>query len=285
MDLEDPLEQPPQKVDTKVQLTCNSNIDRINKGPDNWRSLVNLASQGEPAVFYLDSDFPAERTSLYWDGHLRDDSENVARRYKEKVTGWKRPGEIARNVSLWGFDGVKPDAVQQGRLGDEWFLSAATALAEYPDRVKKLFMLDEYPKEGIFATQLYVKGEPIIQTIDDRLPVLENDTPVNARPSPQGAWWLVLLEKAYAKLNLNYANLDGGMQYEAMRALTGQPVVVFATKKQSEKEIWETIADSDEHRYILTASCLRDYQGLIGGHAYTILGILELRKDDGGVEE
>ena len=177
MDLEDPLEQPPQKVDTKVQLTCNSNIDRINKGPDNWRSLVNLASQGEPAVFYLDSDFPAERTSLYWDGHLRDDSENVARRYKEKVTGWKRPGEIARNVSLWGFDGVKPDAVQQGKadsIGRRVVLvgSHCLGLAEYPDRVKKLFMLDEYPKEGIFATQLYVKasrvGEPIIQTIDDR---------------------------------------------------------------------------------------------------------------------
>lgn len=63
-------------------------------------------------------------------------------------------------------------------------------------------------------------------TIDDRLPVLDNDTPVNARPSPQGAWWLVLLEKAFAKLNLNYANLDGGMQYEAMRALTGQPIVL-----------------------------------------------------------
>ena len=50
---------------------------------------------------------------------------------------------------------------------------------------------------------------------------MENDTPVNARPSPYGAWWLVLLEKAFAKMNLDYLNLDGGMQYEAMRALTG----------------------------------------------------------------
>lgn len=38
-----------------------------------------------------------------------------------------------------------------------------------------------------------------------------------------------MLEKAYAKLNLNYANLDGGMQYEAMRALTGYPVVFYET--------------------------------------------------------
>ena len=87
--------------------------------------------------------------------------------------------------------------------------------------MKKLFLIDHYPKEGIFPIQLHFLGEPIVQTIDDRLPIMENDTPVNARPSPYGAWWLVLLEKAFAKMNLDYLNLDGGMQYEAMRALTG----------------------------------------------------------------
>ena len=47
-------------------------------------------------------------------------------------------------------------------------------------------------------------------TIDDRVPTMDNNWPVNARPSPNGAWWVVLLEKAYAKLSLNYANLEGG---------------------------------------------------------------------------
>lgn len=36
------------------------------------------------------------------------------------------------------------------------------------------------------------------------------DQPVNSMVSPNGAWWLVILEKAYAKFNVNYANLDGG---------------------------------------------------------------------------
>jgi calpain-15 len=66
-------------------------------------------------------------------------------------------------------------------------------------------------------------------TIDDRIPIYENGTPVNARPSPYGGWWLVLLEKAFAKLNLNYANIVGGLQNEALRALTGQPVVLYRT--------------------------------------------------------
>jgi len=43
--------------------------------------------------------------------------------------------------SLWGLKGVTPAAAQQGKLGDSWFLSAATALAEVPDRVKKMFVI------------------------------------------------------------------------------------------------------------------------------------------------
>jgi hypothetical protein len=133
--------------------------------------------------------------------------------------------------------------------------------------------------------QFYVRGKPYIITIDDKIPVQDNGTPINARPSSQGAWWLVVLEKAYAKLNLNYANLDGGLQYEAMRALTGQPIIFYETKSQTEKVIWETIGDADGQKFIMTASCLKDYQGLVGGHAYTIIGVQELFKNGGQIAQ
>jgi len=42
--------------------------------------------------------------------------------------------------SLWGRNGVLPAGVRQGRLGDCWFLSVGAALAERPQRVKKLFV-------------------------------------------------------------------------------------------------------------------------------------------------
>jgi hypothetical protein len=40
--------------------------------------------------------------------------------------------------------------VQQGGLGDCWFLASAAALAEYPERIMKIFSNKEYSKEGIF---------------------------------------------------------------------------------------------------------------------------------------
>ena len=77
----------------------------------------------------------------------------------------------------------------------------------------------------------YIRGEKVSVTIDDRIPVLnlgENYTtpypPINSKPPPSGAWWLVMLEKAYAKLNVNYTNLNGGTPGEALRSLTGMPV-------------------------------------------------------------
>ena len=48
--------------------------------------------------------------------------------------------------------------------------------------------------------------------------------PINSSPSPQGAWWLVLMEKAFAKLNYNYTQINAGDPAEALAAITGMPV-------------------------------------------------------------
>jgi len=46
--------------------------------------------------------------------------------------------------------------------------------------------------------------------VDDRFPVNKNDQLVNSNVSRNGAWWMVILEKAFAKWNRNYAALNGG---------------------------------------------------------------------------
>jgi len=74
-----------------------------------------------------------------------------------------------------------------------------------------MFKNKTYPENGAFEMYFYVRGERTSVIIDDRIPIINLDetytTPypaVNSKPSPQGAWWLVLLEKAFAKLNVNY---------------------------------------------------------------------------------
>jgi hypothetical protein len=62
----------------------------------------------------------------------------------------------------------------------------------------------------------YKMGKPVKEVVDDRLPgkIGRNRfIPANAKKSPYGAWWLPILEKAYAKMYVNYGNLNGGNTY------------------------------------------------------------------------
>ena len=48
------------------------------------------------------------------------------------------------------------------------------------------------------------------------------------------------------------------------------------TKELSEDELWSQLEENVGHGNILTASCIKDYNGLVGGHAYTVLHVQEL---------
>jgi hypothetical protein len=77
--------------------------------------------------------------------------------------------------------------------------------------------------------------------VDDTLPTHEGKDkrytnfgeilPVNSRPSTNGAWWVPILEKAYAKFNMNYAQLNGGLPEQALRELSGMPVVNYDSRR------------------------------------------------------
>jgi hypothetical protein len=53
--------------------------------------------------------------------------------------------------------------------------------------------------------------------------------PAFAKPTTDGGWWLPLLEKAYAKVNVNYEMISSGSQAEAARFFTGAPAREFET--------------------------------------------------------
>jgi len=76
-------------------------------------------------------------------------------KYK-KVKNFLRPSK--KGASLWGKNGIRPDSTKQGQLGDCWVLAVGAALAEHPERVKKLFANKEYSKVGVFMLKLFDKG-------------------------------------------------------------------------------------------------------------------------------
>jgi len=88
---------------------------------------------------------------------------------------------------------------------------------------------------------------------------------------------LVLLEKAYAKFHVNYVNLDLGYGDESMRELSGMPTLTFNGQTMSDSVLIQTLHDYDLKHWTMTATSSAGYYGLIGGHLYTVHGVVLLK--------
>ena len=208
---------------SSVYETCDFNIQRLEEASKQeiFSKNSNTGSQ------FKDSSFPASSSSLFWKNHISKDQDDITKTFDNDVSSWIRPKDLFKTTlpSLWGSK-LNPIAATTGVLDDSWFLGSAAAMAEQPSRIQKLFRNSEYSKDGIFEVIFNLRDQHVHMVVDDRLPVDANNELVNARPvSKESGWWLVLLEKAYAKLNVNYANLHHGSPVEALKELTGMPVV------------------------------------------------------------
>lgn len=101
--------------------------------------------------------------------------------------------------------------------------------------------------------KLCKNGEWMEVTVDDYFPCTagEGEGPVFSR-SHNNELWVLLLEKAYAKIHGNYYTLRGGFANEGMMDLTGSPTECFdfedpACQEQTEKgEFFKKMKNFDE---------------------------------------
>jgi len=143
-----------------------------------------------------------------------------------------------------------------------------------------MFHQKKYTHEGIFALKVYVKGRPEDVTVDDLFPIYNNQ-PAFAKPTSDGGWWLPLLEKAYAKVHVNYEMTSSGSHAEAARFLTGAPAREFETSYQSVEELWIALSMNLKQKFIITAACFVEHSGLLPGQGYIAKDVVKFRKADG----
>ena len=87
--------------------------------------------------------------------------------------------------------------------------------------------------------------------VDDLIPCLNNKPFFNS--SKENELYVIILEKAYAKLYGGYLNIEAGLTREALKDLTGAPSKTFFTKTTDKKELWEHIIEANEKKFIMTA--------------------------------
>lgn len=182
------------------------------------------------------------------------------------VVHWRRPqqfmpinyqeGLLEPNIF---YDTIEPNDIRSGILGDEWFLSALAVLAERPALIERLFITKEVSSTGVYRVKLCKNGEWVTVTVDDFFPCYPEGEPLFAK-SHGNELWVLLLEKAYAKLHGNYFLLRGGFVNEALLDLTGCPSISYDLEDEyvqhfiENGQFWDLIKYFDEEGYLLSLS-------------------------------
>jgi calpain-5 len=139
---------------------------------------------------FVDELFPANDTSLF---------------RKKRINGvkWKRPHEICSSPKFV-IGGISARDVNQGQLGNCWFVAALSVLTSEKKFLNKVIPdlneqeMNEKTYAGIFKFCFWQLGKWIEIVIDDLLPTI-NDRLIYTRSSTGNEYWSCLLEKAYAK--------------------------------------------------------------------------------------
>lgn len=207
------------------------------------------------------------------------------------VCHWRRPTQFFTG-SYDLFLEIEPSDIKQGQLGDCWFMCALSSLAERPDLVRRLFITEQSEETGIYKVRFCKGGEWMTVVVDDYFPCFPNAGPVFSR-SQGNELWVLLLEKAYAKLHGSYMLLRGGWANEGMMDLTGCPTAVYDFEDEStqklikDDKLWDILKTLDEEGALISASTAgvdrwtegggpSKKGGLVPGHAYTIIQVKQV---------
>ncbi|XP_061430956.1 LOW QUALITY PROTEIN: calpain-5-like [Lethenteron reissneri] len=245
------------------------------------------------------------RRELFTDPHFPH--VNASLFYQKSPPGeivWKRPGELCDDPRLF-VDGISAHDLQQGSLGNCWFVAAASCLTLHQELWTKVIPDHKdqewdpaHPEKyaGIFHFRFWRFGEWVDVVVDDSLPTHRGRL-LFCHSNTSNEFWSALLEKAYAKLCGCYEALDGGNTSDALVDFTGgiSESIDLAEEKFSEK---------DAERAALFSSMLKAYGrggllscsiralastemearldcGLVKGHAYSVTAVRRVRLGEG----
>jgi len=260
---------------------------------------------------FVDKEFPPSRRSL---GDI------------PPLAGGKEPDWVPvrqlRSGTWKLFEGgISPNDLLQGSIGNCWLVAAMASLAEFPEAVEALFLTHELTASGRCEVQLHdMKNRRVKLSIDEFIPCHprewwdEEGTPLFARPNGNEAW-VLLLEKAFAKMLGSYMELSGGNCCTAFRAFTGEANVFVWARGEGEvarvegewkrmdlakgdthfvwnpgmedrrdaEGLWDEVRTYDQQSYLVACSMRAVHgqehvriDGLVEAHAYSLLHAVEV---------
>ena len=183
-----------------------------------------------------------------------------------------------------------PDDVVQGELGDCYFLSTLSTLAENPKNITKIINNSKV-SDGNFEATVYIHGEPVKVVVDESFPVANASKIAFAGINEKsGSIWPMILEKIWAKCNKSYEDIIQGNSSDALLFLTPAPFDSYYHTQDISNSLFNIIQEASNKNEIILADITQtkntnletlSKMGLITNHAYVVKGTAVLKKPNG----
>ncbi|CAE6382076.1 unnamed protein product [Rhizoctonia solani] len=217
------------------------------------------------------------------------------------------PADVLRVTQIFDdpeffIDGANSSDVVQGALGNCWFMSAVSTVATMEGLIERICVHRDQ-QVGVYGFVFYRDSGWVDIIIDDllytRIPKFEElyglqdlyhgdkdkfdaaariggKTLYFSKSKTENETWLPLLEKAYAKLNGDYAALSGGLDSEAIEAMTGGISNMIHVKDILDiDQFWdEQLLNVQKDR--LFGCSIDDSRGMVNGKLSSIKRVQEI---------
>ena len=151
-------------------------------------------------------------------------------------------------------------SVEQGGLGNCYFMASISAVAVYFHRIERLLISHKankgtkLPKDGAHCVALNVDGAWDGIILDNNFPYYSNSKNLSFGRSSRNTKdakeiWVMLLEKAFAKISGGYGQLRSGLSKEGLGLLTGAPCKTFVHQNTSPEELLKILRKGVQKAY------------------------------------
>ena len=258
--------------------------------PNNMNSLFNENNPIRGEAYkpdenkYKNDPEGLEKAKKFYDEYLSDwkkEKEEIEDYLDKNILEWKRISEI---ISFEIDEERKNCPLKQAALGDCYLIAFLRRFKDIkPKQYSALIGYYDFNK-GYYEINFYDKnGDNIIVYVDDYILVYDGKIPYFASVQEKDTFIVgryLLIEKAFAKMNGSYFNINGGYNgIDASYALTGiRPIKLgrsfFSLDEIKIYNIIRTIFITENLMISGTKNKI-SFKGLYGNHMYSILYIEE----------
>lgn len=271
--------------ETTTQAKPSSNVPKIGEFLQSCNKYFNdivpehIQQNRNLDDLFTDPTFPPNLNSLLSmkeDGTFIDqvNGAELAKNINADDIEWRRVSEVFKQFAIFE-DLIEVSDIKQGGLTNCYFLSAVAALTEFPEMVLHKFVSKDPSKVGYYEIILFLDGKWQKVFVDDYFPFKKGTDEFAFSRTNGSEIWVILLEKAWAKVNGGYSNISTGSVSDPLQALTGFPVQTIDLSMLKRDDLWTQVVQADLSDKIMCTETrdedTTEAKGLVKGHTYSLI--------------